>query len=256
MKRRLSFIAATLAVFVGCSDGTGPNGMGPQVSLSFATTVPTPAPSAGVLWRAAAADTFSSGADTLIISSAQVVLREIELKRVETAACAATPAEQDPCEEFETGPVLVDLPLNGTVAQSLAIDIPPGTYDEIDFEVHKISLDGQEESTFRDAHPDFAGLSIRVQGTFNGQAFTFTTDLDVEQEIQLLTPLVVDATTTSTNVTVRVDLAIWFTTPSGQVLDPATGNNGGANESVINENIKNSMKAFEDHDRDGNESNG
>jgi len=37
------------------------------------------------------------------------------------------------------------------------------------------------------------------------------------------------------------------------LIDPATANKGGANENLVKENIKRSMKAFEDKDRDGNE---
>ena len=38
---------------------------------------------------------------------------------------------------------------------------------------------------------------------------------------------------------------------AGQTVNPATGNVGGENESLIKENIKNSIEAFEDDDRDG-----
>jgi hypothetical protein len=34
-------------------------------------------------------------------------------------------------------------------------------------------------------------------------------------------------------------------------VDPATGNKGGANESLVKENIKQSIEAFEDENHDG-----
>ena len=37
----------------------------------------------------------------------------------------------------------------------------------------------------------------------------------------------------------------------GTLLDPASANEGGANESVVENNIENSIDAFEDDDRDG-----
>jgi hypothetical protein len=38
------------------------------------------------------------------------------------------------------------------------------------------------------------------------------------------------------------------------LVDPNTANKGGQNESVVKENIKTSFKAFEDEDRDGDDS--
>ncbi len=108
------------------------------------------------------------------------------------------------------------------------------------------------DAAFLQAHPTFDGLSIRAQGTFNGQAFTFETDLDVEQELSLAVPMAVDETT-ATNVTVRVDVSTWFRSAGGALIDPATANPGGQNESEVKDNIKDSFKAFEDEDRDGDE---
>jgi hypothetical protein len=135
----------------------------------------------------------------------------------------------------------------------VAIEIPPGSYKEIEFEIHKISKDAPEEAAFRTAHPEFVEKSIRVQGTFNGQAFTYETDLDVEQEEDFATPLVITETTTSTNLTIRVGLAAWFKALDGSLVNPATGNKGGQNESLVKENIKQSIEAFEDDDHDGHE---
>ncbi len=137
--------------------------------------------------------------------------------------------------------------------QQVAIDIPPGSYKEVEFEIHKISKDDPAEAAFRTAHPEFVEKSIRVQGTFNGQAFTYETDLDVEQEEDFATPLVITESTTSANLTIRVGLANWFKALDGSLVNPETGNKGGQNESLVKENIKQSIEAFEDHDHDGDE---
>ena len=96
--------------------------------------------------------------------------------------------------------------------------------------------------------------SIRVQGTFNGAPFTYETDLNVKQELNLSPPLMIDNATGTTNVTVRIDLDAWFRDGSGNLVNPGSGNKGGANEGLIKENIKQSMEAFEDEDRDGDDS--
>lgn len=246
---------AGLLLAAACGDGTGP-GTGPNVALSFATRLPAgaAAPARSPAFGAAVtgADTLTDGTNTLIITKAEIVMREIELEPQEVTDCDVSPKPAG-CEEFEVGPVLVDLPLGAGAVQQVAIDIPPGTYKEVEFEIHKISKDAPEEAAFRQAHPDFVEKSIRVQGTYNGQAFTYETDLDVEQEEHFATPLVITDTTTSTNLTIRVGLASWFKALNGSLVDPATGNKGGQNESLIKENIKQSIEAFEDPDHDGDE---
>ena len=55
----------------------------------------------------------------------------------------------------------------------------------------------------------------------------------------------------SINVTVRLDLTVWFRDSAGNLIDPATANKGGLNEGIVKENIKQSVEAFEDDDQDG-----
>lgn len=235
----------------GCSDTTEVALRG-GVAVSFATQSPAAGSPAPAFSRALALDdTLVTGSDTLILASVEVVLREIELKRAETADCDVEP-EPAGCEEIEVGPVLVDLPLAAGADSTFAIEAPAGAYSRIDFEVHKVSGGDPADAAFLQAHPTFDGLSIRAQGTFNGQPFTFETDLDVEQELNLAVPMLVDETT-ATNVTVRVDVSTWFRSVTGALIDPATANKGGQNESVVKDNIKDSFKAFEDKDRDGDE---
>lgn len=251
MKRTL-LLLASIAAWAACGDGTGPAD-GRTVSLSFTGQRPaTAAP--GSPARAATADTITGGGNTLIITRAQLVLREIELERADRdTACDSLATSDDGCEEFEAGPVLIDLPLTGGVQTLVAVPIPLGVYDEIEFEIHKVSSGDPEDAAFRQAHPDFVDISIRVQGTFNGQPFVFTSDLNVDQEFELFPPLVVDDTTTSTNVTVLVDLSTWFVV-GGTLVNPELGNKGRDFESEIKENIKRSIEAFEDRDKDGDES--
>ncbi len=254
MKRIALTLTAALAL-AACSDGAGPGGQ-PGVSLSFSTRAPGAQPTAG-FFASVMADTLMDGQNELIITQVEIVLREIELKRQEAFACdssSSSGVDNDDCEEFEVGPTLVDLPLNGTTETMVTIDIPVGAYDELEFDFHKVSNDDPEDAAFRAQHPDMVGKSIRVRGTFNGDDFTFETDLNVEQEFDLVPPLVIDDATVSTNVTVLVNLARWYQDGSGTLLNPASGNKGGVNESIITENIKQSIEAFEDEDRDGDDS--
>src|SRR3989440_6151637 len=111
-------IASTLAL-AACTEGTASRGIAP-VSLALSSAGSTTAPAAA---PAAASETFTDGTNTLVISSVEVVLRKVELKRAEAAPrCATstsgiTASEDGGCgpenDELEAGPALVDLPLGG-----------------------------------------------------------------------------------------------------------------------------------------------
>jgi hypothetical protein len=250
MSKHLLAVLGMAAALAACSDGTGP-GAARTVSLTF-TSGAAGGPSLSRM--GVADDTIVSGNDVLVITRAQIVLREIELKRENDDLCETGEGDDDGCEEFETGPMLVDLPLGGAVETAITIEADTGTYDEIDFELHKPEDDGDSaDAAFIAAHPEFDRLSIRVEGTWNGTPFVFTSDVNVEQENGLVPPLVITEST-GTNVTLRVDISTWFRNGSGALVDPASGNQGGQNESVITENIKVSFHAFEDEDRDGDDS--
>jgi hypothetical protein len=242
-----------LLTLTACEDTTTPTQFR-NVQVSFATRSAAAPLASTASPRASAAaaldDTLVTGTDTLILASAEIVLREVELKRSDVTDCDSQP-DDDGCEEFATGPVLVALPLTQGAAQTFELDIPAGTYSEIEFDIHKVSGDDPGDAAFRQAHPDFVDISIRVTGTFNGQSFVYETDLNVEQELILNPALVVAESAVATNITVFVDIEGWFRGGSGNLLDPESANKGGDNESVVNENIKNSFDAFEDDDRDG-----
>jgi len=193
------------------------------------------------------------GNDTIIIRSVELVLREIELKRVEAPGCDSVTGNDD-CEEFETDPVLVALPLGSTAtATMVSVNAPAGLYDELEFEVHK--PESSDDAAFIAAHPDFDGVAVRVTGTYSQAGsrsdFTFTSDLNADQEILLSPPLTV-SDGVPTNVTLRVDIGSWFLNAGGTALvNPASANKGQPNESVVKDRIQASIDAFRDDDHDG-----
>jgi hypothetical protein len=233
---------------LGACGSTGPTQLR-DVAVSFTATTPT---GAAALLDAAAAP----AAQALVLTSVEIVLREIELERSDVTDCDLLGENDDGCEEFEAGPVLVSVPVDGSVSQEFSIGIPEGSYNEIEFDIHKVSSGDEADAQFLVQNPTFEDLSIRVRGTFDGQDFVFETDLNVEQELDLFPPLVIGESTTSTNITIAVGLDGWFVDGSGVTVNPTTGNKGGANENLIKDNIKNSIEAFEDSNRDGNDDSG
>jgi hypothetical protein len=247
-------VGLLLATAAGaCSDGGGAG-----VGLAFSTRNPNVtlggAQGASVV-QAGDSTVVALGNDTVIIRSVEIVLREIELDRLNDDDCdTIMMGSDDACEEFSTGPVLVSLPLGNGTDKVITVDVPADIYDEVEFEIHKPEDDGSE-AAFLAAHPDFAGVSIRVTGIYSQGGtrsdFVYTTDLNKEQEVALVPPL--DVTTAGpVNLTIRLDIATWFLATGGAALvDPASANKGGPNEGVVKNNIEQSIEAFHDDDSDG-----
>jgi hypothetical protein len=241
LMNRASLLALSAAAILTAACSTEPQGA--QLSLTMASTM-------GVSGGGTpGSETYTDGQNTLTLTQVEIVLREVELKPVEIADCDAIP-EPAECRDFEVGPTLVSVPL-AAVTRTFAIPVDAGSYDELEFEFHKISSDAPADDAFRTAHPDMVDKSIRASGTFNGHAFTFESDLDVEQEFDLAPAMVVDDATLNTNLTLRIGLDQWFRDQAGMLVDPNEGNKGGQYESIIKENIKQSIEAFEDRDGDG-----
>ena len=231
-------------VGAGCSDG------GAGVGLAFSTR----SLSAAGVTQAGDSTVVVRGNDTLVIKGVEIVLREIELERVEqTTDCPDATGADDPCEEITVGLQLISLPLGNSTDKVVTVNVPAGIYDEVEFEIHK--PDDASDAAFIAAHPAFARVSIRVMGTFSQGGtrsdFVYTTDLNKEQEVALNPPLDV-ANAGAVNLTIRLDITTWFLSGAGTALvNPATANTGGPNASLVGDNIEASIEAFHDDDSDG-----
>jgi len=236
----LSVAALATTVLAACDAG-GPS-TSAQVSFGVASQ-PAAASSSG------SSETFTDGSNTLVIDRVQLVLREIELKRTEvTTSCDGS--GHDSCEQLELGPILLDLPLvSGSVTHSFTVPVTAGSYDEVEFKIQPASHDDSPDAAFVQAHPDLAGVSVQVDGTFNGVAFTYTSDLSAEEEIELSPPLDVAESATA-DLTLLVDLDRWFRSGAGLLVDPASANAGLANEALVESNIRATLHAFEDENHD------
>lgn len=246
----LALSLATIVTLSACDDDPAGPGSVPTeraVSLSFGVSGGG-APAAPSLF--AGELVLGDGANTLVITSAEMVLREIEFERVEDNACDDDLVDDD-CEKFEIGPQLIALPLDGSISQEIVVQVDPGNYDEIEFDVHKLESGDPAAADLLAARPEFDNISVRVEGTYNDVSFVYTSDLDEEQEIELTSPLVITAETTTVNATFEIDLDSWFRTVDGTLIDPTTGNKGEEFEEMVKDNIRFSIEGFRDDDRDG-----
>jgi hypothetical protein len=155
-------------------------------------------------------------------------------------------------DEVATGPFLLDLggaALDSGLKQLFTVDVPADTYDRVKIRIHRLE-DGSA------ALPEMMGVaggafeghrvSIRAEGTRFGAPFVFESGLDEEQEY--FGTFVMDEGE-SNHVSLAIDVSVWFLDADnpGVPLDPADP----SHRSKIENNIKGSIDAFDDDDRNG-----
>ena len=276
---RLMALLACAGLLAACSNGSSP-GNGTQVTFSIATRG---APAAGPALLAPISDAQGNQID---FTSVKLVVRKVEFKREEDESCEGTlndgqhtdgqhddsgendgdDGHDDACESVTFGPLLVDLPLDVGATKAFSVALDPGTYDELKVQVHKPEPGNPRDDEFL-AIPGHVGIdySILAEGTYtpntNGTpgtpvSFTYKSPLTAEHEIHLNPALVIDATNPNFDVTLKVDTGTWFLDGSGNLLDPNSANEGGANQGLVNDNIRKSFHAFRDGDHDGHDDDG
>ncbi len=234
------------AALGACSD----SGMG-EVSLQLASQA-TPVDGEAQASRLSAPGqlTVSLGPDQIVIDQIQLVLRKLRLYGPGTASCPEAEDGDSRCAEVRLGPVLFDLPL-GTEAQgTLDALVPVGTYDGFKFQLHKPS-NANSDAALVAEHPEMNDISIRAVGSYNGTPFVFSSDLTDVEEVMLTDPVEVTEDG-KLPLTLLVDASGWFANAAGTgLIDPAQANDGGSYESEVEQNIRESFRAFRDRDSDG-----
>jgi hypothetical protein len=184
-------------------------------------------------------DTLILGGDVLVITSAKILIRDIKLNV----------ANGSDSTNFKVGPFVMNLDLTAGTATSVNLlttaFIPEGNYDRIKFEIHKVGdNETPPDPEFVDANGRY---SVIANGTFNGVPFTYKSKKSAHQFLVMPNSIVVTSSG-KTNVTLSVKPYSWFVFNSVAILDPSNSNN----ENVIDNNIKDSFKAFRDNNKDGN----
>jgi hypothetical protein len=244
---------AALTILASCSsDLTGNNRH--NVQLSFTTNATTVAAANRV-----AADLVVGANDELVLQRVQLVFGKLELDRSGAADCVGDVDDEnddnsgeshgdmnDDCEELELNPLLVDVPVDDALHPVINVPLPAGTFNELEA---KLAPARDRFTTFNAANPNLVGKSVRVEGTFNGTSFVFTSPVRAKLELDFDPPLIVDETTK--NATIAIDVRKWFLNAGGGVIDPSTATPGSTNLLQIENNIRRSVHAFEDDDERG-----
>ena len=238
-----------VTLFTACSDGVGPGAAAGKQTVNLNISAGRSGPAA------AAPESVTVNGHTLVFGKVELVISEFELKRVSSPAdCSDGGGDshgENDCEEVESGPFLLDLPLGGGTKRIVAVEVDTGTYRQVAFQIHRAE-DQSADAAFLTQHPDLKEVSVRVTGAYDGKAFVFVSDLTAKQKNDLVPPLVVGAKG-ATDFTLVVDISRWFVTSGGALVDPVTALKGGPNDNLVRDNIRRSFRCFKDHDRDGNE---
>jgi len=242
MKKLLLFWLSGLIGFslliVGCSKSTDPNTGGGTLSLTsrYSTTLPPT--------LRAAKTSSAAAADSIILTRVRFCIRDITFK-----------SDIDSIE-YLTRPVVLDLNLASANQELTVGQVPFGTYDRIEFDVHRIEstevalLPTADQAAFTDFLQD-ERYSIIIEGTVyrTGQsdtAFVYRSKVDATQKIDLAPPVAISEQNSTANVTMLISSGGWFSSIQG-LLDPTDTNN----EGVIDENLKSSIRVFKDDNKDG-----
>lgn len=256
----LTVVSAALLSACGDSSSTGING-GPGARLSFAvTTGVTGAPvdgtngqTDGTAQSQAWANRLrvTSDNDELLISRVQLVVRELELERAgDDDECDDRRSRRRDCDDdVEIGPFLIDLPLTAGVTPALSLDVPPGTYEELELVLHTPDDDDAEDRAFLVANPGFRRISAIVEGTFNGQPFTYVTRARAKYELEFEPPITIGPD--GDRITVDVNVGAWFARRGGGLISPLEASMPGAARARVEQNIRHTFRVFRDRDRDG-----
>ncbi len=232
----LVLIGALMAA--ACGDGSGPGGQ-TGVSLSFAASAEASATSS-VATSSASLIPVTDGRHTLDLDRVDLSIRRLELDRtndfdedsdVDTDEDSDRDSDRDGRDHtaFVTGPLNIEVPMDGRLVTIVTGPIPPGRFDQVEIELR----------------------AVRFRGTFDRQPFDVTMRVNADVEIDLDPPFVVDEDTDRLNLTIVLDAVRWLRERDGSLVDPRALETNDNVRARVRTRIVRSFLAFEDHDRDG-----
>jgi hypothetical protein len=192
---------------------------------------------------------IGAGDDEIVLEHVGLVLRKVRLEGPSTESCPEEGEGDAACGELDFGPILFELPLEEGAEGVLDALAPVGSYTGLKFQLHR-PTDANEDADFVAEYPDYDDISIRVVGTYNGTPFVFASDLTEVETVPFAGPVEVE-TEGALPLTLLVQVADWFASPDGGLVNPEDANDGGPFESLVEQQIRESFRAFHDGDSDG-----
>ncbi|MCY1046144.1 hypothetical protein OV208_32835 [Corallococcus sp. bb12-1] len=241
---RFTGLFASIMLLSACGNGAS--------SVGLSTRMGSAVSGAGLLRQSEQRLALPNG---ITVERVRLSVRELELKREghhddddSSDDDAGTSVDDKGEHKQRTGAFLIDLSgaaLEGQVVRLRDVTAEAGTYDEIEFDIGKVSV---TEAGDNAALKELAqlGASIVVDGLIDGTPFQFVSSVRVEQEREA-TFVVADGS--DQNVTINIDPSGWFTGEGGKRLDPRES----SARSEIENNLHRSIDAFDDDDKNGGE---
>ncbi|MDH3270202.1 MAG: hypothetical protein OEN56_02645 [Gemmatimonadota bacterium] len=236
---RMAAVALAVTALAACGDSLNvndPRSVAVNFAVSTASAAMTsngPAP-VGPMNVAGDPLTIEGTNGTLIIEEIRLIVAEVELDGEDDVCNDDLPATND-CADFEAPPRLLDLPLDGTPVEAFVGLIPPGTYEELEFEIEDLE-DDEEDTEFAAEIADLRAAILLefdnwprkatalVVGSFTpeiGETSNFSVYIEAEIEIEreLVPPLVIGEGDANPDLRVDVRPDIWFKRSDGSVLE-------------------------------------
>lgn len=234
LRRALAGLACA-SVLAGCEQAAGPGSGDSDLALSFEV------PRSSASFSLAPGDSAPAG--ILTLDSVQVVLARVKLHRADDGEDCAEGAD-DRCESFTAGPVLVNLPVKGGRVTPFATRPLAGTYDRLDFKIHRPEGNDSSTRAFRAAHGGWpASAAVRIVGKYNTAPFDvfFRTEAQIRQRFD--PPLTIGDTTSlgSVGLTVTVDAEKWLVV-NGASVDPRSLTSNPRLLAAVEKNIRESFR--------------
>jgi hypothetical protein len=185
-------------------------------------------------------DSIVFGGHRLNLETVDITLDEITLERAELSMGGDSDGDSDTDSDSD-GPsnhklrrsgTTIALPMQGGVITPINETLPTGFYEEIE-------LDFQ---------------SVRLRGTYDGEAFDVTVPVRTELDIRFDPPLEIGGEADRLNVTIAIDPFMWLRRADGALIDPRTFSTDPSQRAQFVNRIRASIRAFEDADRDADES--
>lgn len=177
-------------------------------------------------------------AEHITLTEVKMLVRDIEFES----------ALDEDSLDFETGPIILNLNLDGGVTEVAVAEVKPGIYDEIEFDVHKPE-DNEEvsDTDFRIGDSGDERFSIVIRGIIDGEEFLYRSNENFDLEIEPAYNIEITENDINFDITLSIDVSKWFLDEQGNPLDPRNFEH----ENAIDESIERSFDVFEDNDRDG-----
>jgi hypothetical protein len=234
-------------VFTACDlfgpDSSGADNSGLSLCVTGTPNAYTPKGSAASRSISGTGITTELGGSRIVVSEVEMVILELELD-----------ADSDEAEDLEAGPVLFNLPLDGSAARLFDnISVPEALYDALRIEVDAPKDDPEYAAFFAKNHADWPiDACIRITGTYQSgddavEDFVYIHEgFDVDLGIEFETPLQINEE--EKRIVLTIDVSTWFLNEENNgLLNPLEiAGSGSDDASIVEDNIEGSFDAFED----------